>query len=51
MLKQELPSTVELVQLISTYLAILLKSYVNSMILKGLEQSFNIEKRIPYSQN
>jgi hypothetical protein len=44
MLKQELPSTVELVPLISACVLILLKNIANSMIFKGLEQSFYIEK-------
>jgi hypothetical protein len=44
MLKQKLPSTVELVPLISACVPILLKSSANSMILKGLEQSFYMEK-------
>jgi hypothetical protein len=37
MLKQELPSTVELVPLISAFVLILLKNSANSMIFKGLE--------------
>ena len=44
MLKQELPSAVELVPLISACVPILLKYSVNSIIFKGLEQSFYIEK-------
>ena len=44
MLKQELPSTVEMVPLISACVPILLKSSANSMIFKGLEQSFYMEK-------
>ena len=44
MLKQELPSAVELVPLISACVPIFLKYSVNSIIFKGLEQSFYIEK-------
>ena len=44
MLKQELPSAVELVPLISACVPILLKYSVNSIIFKGLKQSFYIEK-------
>ena len=44
MLKQEFTSTVELVPLISACVPILLKNPANSMIIKGLEQSFYLEK-------
>ncbi len=44
MLKQEFTSTVELVPLISACVPILLKNSANSIIFKGLEQSFYLEK-------
>ena len=44
MLKQELSSTVELVPLISACVPILLKNSATSVIFKGLEQSFYMEK-------
>jgi hypothetical protein len=51
MLKQELPSTVELVPLICVCVLIFLKNFANFIILKDVEQSFYMEKRIHYSQN
>jgi len=44
MLKQELSTTVQLVPLITACVPILLKNSANSMIFKGLEQSFYLEK-------
>ncbi len=44
LLKQEFTSTVELVPLISACVPILLKNSANSIIFKGLEQSFYLEK-------
>ena len=50
-LKQELPSTVEPVPLISACVSILLKNSANSIIFTGLEQSFSIEKTDSFLKN